>query len=149
MADYYTNFSFIIQLPNPEARKAALELADNVNNYDGEVPHTLPAPLIEVIEDWRFEVEAAGECGLWLHSGDGGLDAVCVFIQHLLQAFDPEGHLGFEWSHDCSKPRTDAYGGGAAFITATSIKTKNTHDWLMEQTARAATTQPLSPIGDT
>jgi hypothetical protein len=39
----------------------------------------------------------------------------------------------FEWSHDCSKPRADAYGGGAALITAKNIKTMNTSDWLQEQ----------------
>jgi hypothetical protein len=36
----------------------------------------------------------------------------------------------FEWSHDCSKPRVDAYGGGAAIITAKRIKTMSTCEWL-------------------
>ena len=64
---------------------------------------------------------------------NGGLDAVCEFIQHLLQKFDPRGRVTFEWSHDCSKPRVDAYGGGAACITAKEIKSMSTAAWLNEQ----------------
>jgi hypothetical protein len=65
----------------------------------------------------------------------GGVDAVCAFIQHLLQEFDQKGYVTFEWSHDCSKPRVDAYGGGAAFITAKEIKSVSTAAWLNEQIA--------------
>ena len=65
----------------------------------------------------------------------GDVDAVCVFIQHLLQQFGPKSYVAFEWSHDCSKPREDAYGGGAAFITAKEIKTMGTAAWLNVQIA--------------
>ena len=73
--------------------------------------------------------------GLWLHSMYGGVDAVCAFIQHLPQKCDQKGYVTFEWSHDCSKRRVDAYGGGAAFITAKEIKSRNTAAWLNEQIA--------------
>lgn len=46
----------------------------------------------------------------------------CTFIQHLLQRFDPASHATLESSNDCSKPRMDAFGGGAAIITAKKIK---------------------------
>ena len=36
---------------------------------------------------------------LWLHSSKGGFDAVCSFIQHLLQQFDLHGRV-----------RNDSYG---------------------------------------
>ncbi len=64
-----------------------------------------------------------------------GIDALCSLIQHLLQKCDPKSHVTFEWSHDCSKPRLDAYGGGAAFITAQEIKTVSTAAWLNVQIA--------------
>jgi len=63
-----------------------------------------------------------------------GIDAVCAFIQHLLQRFQLTYRVSFEWSHDCSKPRTDAFGGGAAVISAKEIKTLTTSGWLQEQT---------------
>jgi len=98
-----------------------------------------PADLREVIEDWRFETQASDDWSLWLHSQDGGVDAVCAFIQHLLQKFDPDGYATLEWSNDCSKPRVDAFGGGAAFITAEKIKSINTGHWLHTQVARFQT----------
>jgi hypothetical protein len=142
MADYYTRFSLILRLDHEPQRKEALELAHQaVNVRDGnEPPAGFPESLREVVEDWFFEADPGREGNeLWLHSDTGGIEAVCVFIQHLLQKFNPTGVVTFEWSHDCSKPRTDAYGGGAAIVTAQEIKTINTSDWLREQT------QPIRP----
>ena len=59
----------------------------------------------------------------------------CAFIQHLLQKFDQKSYVTFEWPHDCSKPRVDAYGGGAAFITIKEIKSMSTAAWLNQQIA--------------
>jgi hypothetical protein len=132
MADYFTYFSFAIKLKDAEGHKYGLDLADKVARYrsnDEPVPEGLPVNLVDVLEDWWFEVEAS-DGGLWLHSTNGGIDAVCAFVQHLLQKFDPEGRVEFQWSHDCSKPRFDAYGGGAAIITAQEVLTMNTSDWL-------------------
>jgi hypothetical protein len=150
VADYYTNFSFIMPLTNQAAQEYALDLyADALRVSRGDEPdEKLPASIQEAVEDWQFEATAEpgeGKMELWLHSDSGGIDAVCAFIQHLLQKFDPKGRVGFEWSHDCSKPRTDAYGGGAAFITAKKIKTMNTCDWLRRQNAAR---RPSSPTPD-
>ena len=141
MADYYTKFSLIFVLPNEAAQKYALDLsasARTAQQGDEQPSDKVPDSIKDVVEDWWFETDAEsaeGKFRLWLHSEDGGIDSVCVFIQHLLQKFDPQGRVTFEWSNDCSKPRIDAYGGGAAFITAKEIKTMNTSDWLQQQTA--------------
>ena len=130
MADYYTNFSLVLPLKK-EQQEYALGLVKQVEqhrNEDQPLPPTFPSELKEVIEDWCFEVEE--QDGIWIHSQDGGQDVACLFIQHLLQKFESTGWVAFEWSHDCSKPRTDAFGGGAAFITATEIETFTTSDWL-------------------
>ena len=143
MADYFTNFSLNVPLPDEAAQVYALKLAEQaaaVQSGD-ELPADFPASLVEVIEDWVFETDAessAGKWGLWLHSSSGGIDAVCSFIQHLLQTFDPAGCVELEWSHDCSKPRVDVYGGGAAIITARKIKTISTGQWLRQHAARRA-----------
>jgi hypothetical protein len=139
MADYFTNFSFVLDLPDEAAQRYALNLAQEAADMRFEVPPELPADfpksLVEVLELWHFETEAQGSLeqgkyGVWLHSENGGIDAVCVFIQHLLRKFKLADTVSFEWSNDCSKPRTDAYGGGAAIITARKIKTMNTGEWL-------------------
>lgn len=84
--------------------------------------------LVPVLEDWDFETERTATA-----FGSIRRTAVCAFIQHLLQRFNPQGRVSFEWSHDCSKPRTDAYGGGAAVVAAQDIKTMSTSAWLDQQ----------------
>ena len=143
MADYYTNFSLALRLPDAAAQTYALNLAEQAcqSQFENEVPEDFPAELRDHLEDWLFEVAAQTvdkQPGLWLHSQNGGVDSACAFLQHLLQKFDLPDPVTFEWSHDCSKPRTDAYGGGAAIVTAQEIKTMSTSRWLEEQTAALA-----------
>jgi len=140
MADHFTHFSLLIRLPDEAAQAYALDLHHQASRIcqGDETLDGFPADLAECTEDWHFEVEAddiESHPALWLHSENGGIDAVCAYIQHLLQKFNLKEAVTFEWSHDCSKPRTDAYGGGAAVITATEIKTMSTHQWLQKQLA--------------
>ena len=135
MADYFTNFSLQVRLPDAAAQTYALNLALEASriNQGDEAPADFPADLLSYTEDWCFDTDAdvvEKQPGLWLHSSNGGIDAVCAFLQHLLQKFDPSGRVTFQWSNDCSKPRTDAYGGGAAIITARKVKTMSTGEWL-------------------
>ena len=140
MAVYFTHFSLQVRLPHQAAQTYALNLAGDGSrlNLGDEAEGDFPAELQEHTENWCFEVEAdvvEEQPGLWLHSSDGGIDAACAFLQHLLKRFDPAGQVTFEWSHDCSKPRVDAYGGGAAIITAKKIKTMSTGQWLRKHAA--------------
>jgi hypothetical protein len=113
MADYFTNFSLMFSLPGAEAQTYALELAEKASRIreGDEQSEDFPKELADVVEDWSFDTNPDTEgnkTALWLHSSNGGIDAVCAFIQHLLGRFDPQGRVMIEWSHDCSKPRTDA-----------------------------------------
>ncbi len=152
MANYFTNFSLIVPLPTEAAQQYADDLAQQalyIRMGDEAMPDDFPASLQEIVEDWCFETVAnqpSDGPGLWLHSSNGGIDAVCAFHQHLLQKFDPAGHVALEWSNDCSKPRIDAYGGGAALITARKIKTINTGEWLHRQVARLPAQKPAPEI---
>ena len=151
MADYFTNFSLVFTLPSQEAQAYALELAAQASRIQqgDEKPEGFPEELAEHVEDWCFETSedtAEKKPALWLHSSNGGIDAACAFISHLLEKFDPTGCVTFEWSHDCSKPRTDAYGGGAAIITATEIKTMSTCEWLTQNTPREAVVKALAEL---
>jgi hypothetical protein len=135
MANYYTNFSIALRLTNETEQAYALDLAHKATlaQQGDELPADFPQSLANLIEDWQFETEvdnSDSKHGVWLHSINGGVDAVSGFIQHLLQKFNPQGRVTFEWSHDCSKPRVDAYGGGAAVITAQEIRTMTTSEWL-------------------
>ena len=144
MADYFTKFSLLVPLPTEAAEKQALEIVETARSIkqDDESCDDFPDSLRDAVDDWNFETEVSHDgqkWGLWLHSENGGIDAVCDFIQYLLQQFEPTGHVTLEWSSDCSKPRTDAFGGGAAFITATEIASINTGEWLHQQVAKLKT----------
>jgi len=135
MADYYTNFSVVLPLTK-EQQEYAMQITKQMEQHrfhDEPLPAGFPESLKDEDENWTFETEASDK-GIWLHSQYGGQDAACLFIQHLLQKFSFAGGVAFEWSHDCTKPRTDAYGGGAAFITANEIETMTTQEWLAEIT---------------
>jgi hypothetical protein len=133
MADYFTNFSLVLLLKDEAQKQYALDLhkeAIAIAQRDGEpIPKSFPESLETHLEEWCFDIEKENR-GVWLHSQYGGIDAACAFIQHLLVKFNPDGVVTFEWSHDCTKPRIDAYGGGAAIVTANKIKTMNTADWI-------------------
>jgi hypothetical protein len=136
MADYFTNFSLIVPLKDDAQKQYALNISHIASTHRFEetpLPADFPEQLKDVMEDWTFELEVCEE-GIWLHSESGGIEAVCAFIQHLLQTFDTAAFVAFEWSHDCSKPRIDAYGGGAAVITKSEIETMNTSDWIRSKT---------------
>lgn len=158
MADYFTNFSLVLDLPDQSAQQYALKVAREAADMrfgeePPELPPDFPASLVDVLEIWLFETEVQGSLeqdkyGIWLHSGDGGIDAACAFIQHLLRKFNPAGCVEFEWSNDCSKPRTDAYGGGAAIITARKIKSMTTYEWLRKQAAARGRQQQPQPKED-
>lgn len=135
MADYYTNFSLILTLPNAAARTYALALHQRLEEHrdDETRPDDVPESLWEFREDWCFDADTHGHMDFWLHSSSGGIEAACAFLQHLIQRFQLKEAVTFEWSHDCSKPRTDAYGGGAAFITADEIRMFSTAEWVRQQ----------------
>lgn len=44
-----------------------------------------------------------------------------------------DGPWGFEYSNTCSKPRSDAYGGGAVVFTRTTEKWMNTYSWMTKE----------------
>ena len=143
MADYFTNFSLILELPDEAAQAYALKIASEAAAWseDEQVPADFPASLVDVLEIWLFKTEVQGSLepgkyAVWLHSCNGGIDAVCEFIRHLLRKFKLTDVVSFEWSNDCSKPRTDAYGGGAAIITSRKIISMTTGEWLHKQITR-------------
>ena len=136
MADYFTNFSFICPLKDDAQKQYALTLSNQANTHrldETPLPNDFPESLKDVLEDWQFELEDCDD-GILLHSDSGGIDAACAFVQHLLQKFDTAPFVTFEWSHDCTKHRVDAFGGGAAVITSTEIETMNTSDWIRSKT---------------
>lgn len=147
MANYYTKFSMTFSLPSQEAEDYALSLCQRASiardNEEYEADD-IPVELREWVEGWTFDCESdhSGSPGIWCHSEEaGGQDACAFFIQHLLQKYCPQEHCGFEWAHDCSKPRLDGFGGGAVWISAVGVQFFGTSQWLQERSESKLTEQ--------
>lgn len=152
MADYYTKFSMILPAQEGEEqewlRSAAKELERVVSDdLDAdECLRTSAAPdltklLLEVLDDLGYGAPnnvlpaayAFEERGCWLHTEDvGGTDFAAALIQAFLRRFNKTDVIGFEFAHDCSKPRLDAYGGGAMVITAQVTRWMTTYEWMQD-----------------
>lgn len=136
MADYYTKSSVELKLPSLEAVNYAIELAQAMADIDteGTKAEIVPAGWEDTEdENWNFDIAKESDSSIWIHSENGCIDEIIQLIQHLMQKFELTEPVTFEWSNDCSKPRVDAYGGGAAYITATEVRTFNTSQWLRTQ----------------
>ena len=130
MADYYTQFSCIFDVGTAENVAAALairdQLADRLDEEEG-------VSLGFDVQADRDEAPGA----LWVHSdGDGDPEHVIEFVKLCAEAFDMQGFWGFVWSLSCSRPRLDAFGGGAQVIDLGKRESRDwmdCHHWLADQ----------------
>jgi hypothetical protein len=138
MADYYTQYSVSIPLKDDAQKQWA---RDVIVYLDGIVDETIDVddtehPLFHIApassDDAYGQAFDIDEDGLWVHDdgGQGNIDMLIPVIQDYLTKFDPKGALGFEWANTCSRPRLDAFGGGAVFVTADSFEAINSGGWL-------------------
>ena len=144
MADYFTKFSFVIPV-TPEQGEwlmQAHELASAIigNIEDGERGESAerPADLVSaalVLAEGRdgfpcLEVSHdAREGAVWVRSEDSGdVDYAADLTQAFLRRFELNLVVAFQWANTCSKPRLDAFGGGAAVVSRRNI------DWFSTTT---------------
>lgn len=162
MADYYIHWSVALKLSTEadqqEEETAWLEEALEVPeelfeaSVDEVTEHFANLGIdisgIDILDDWPgFEWEFCLDEGheeephLWSYCSDNGnLDVLFAIVQGFLSKFRPDDTFSVEWSYTCSKPRLDAYGGGAALVTATDIHTINTGEWLESKRKELAAT---------
>jgi hypothetical protein len=58
---------------------------------------------------------------------------VILFVQRCAQAFGLTGRWGFQWANTCSRPRVNAFGGGAHVLdlpTRETVSWTDTNGWL-------------------
>lgn len=128
MADYFTHFSCLLDLRSPEAALAAHRLFVQLRAEDADRDE----PLASGFELSVLEGEAAHL--LWIHDGGSGdVEQVISFVLRLADAFNLSGLWGFDYANTCSRPRLDAFGGGAHVIdlgARKSIGWISTQEWL-------------------
>ena len=133
MAEFYTQFSCILDVGTADNAKHSelvrAEFAAEMYRDEGGSP--------------GFAMMVQPELGpgaLWLHSDDqGDPEHVIQFVLRLAEELSLAGVWGFSWSHTCSKPRIDAFGGGAHVIdlgARRSIADIDCGNFVHEQIAR-------------
>lgn len=125
MADYFTHFSCLLDVGTPENASRAVDLYKNgAPNEDDRCPS----------DDFVLSLPKENGTQLWIHdevSGDPQL--VIEFALLCAAEFDLKGLWGFTWAVTCSRPRLEAFGGGAHVIdlgARKSIGSTSTGEWL-------------------
>ncbi len=141
MADYFLDLSFQVKWPEP-AMKFACDLADAWDKVVcGDAAEVTP-DIVEIVRRLGAEEDGStqgahfsiDEQGLWIHTDESASPEVIVpLLQETMKKFDIHEAVGFEWSNSCSKPRLDAYGGGAVVFTKDEASWTNTGRWMEEQ----------------
>ena len=123
MANYYTQFSFMLEITKEQREFLVKHFEDRME------------------EDEEDDAYAALDCltteddGLWIHNDESLPEALLEGIQALLAQFPNLKPVAFEAALTCSKPRVDAFGGLAVRITAQEIKVKSTSELVDEWAA--------------
>lgn len=107
MADFHTQFSCLLDVGTAEnvARADLIrgEFAAELDRHEGE--------------SLGFDMDVDHETGpgaLWIYSDEyGNPEHVISFVLRCAGELRLVGLWGFTWSYTCSKPRIDAFGGGA------------------------------------
>lgn len=128
MADYFTHFSCALDVRAPDKAIAALDLFLRLREAD------------EASEDPEFSgfalslQDGPGGSNLWFHDdGQGDVEGVIRFVLRLAGDIDLTGPWGFDYALTSSRPRLEAFGGGAHVIdlgARKSIGCLSTHEWL-------------------
>lgn len=128
MADYYTNFSCLLDAGPPENACKAMELFHGLRaeEADADDPEFSGFDLVQQ--------DGPGGSQLWLHDDDqGDVEGVINFVLRLAEELSLTGLWGFDFAHTCSRPRVEAFGGGAHVIDLGACKSLgwiSTHEWL-------------------
>lgn len=124
MADYFTHFSCLLDVGSPDKATRALALFQELRAAD----------QADVAGFDLVHQDAPDGCSLWIHNDDhGDVEAVIRFVMRLAEDLDLTGVWGFQYALTCSRPRLDAFGGGAHVIdlgARKSIGWTSTQEWL-------------------
>ena len=125
MADYFTNFSCVLNTGSTENSERALEIYHNLRMEYG-------AEGIDVL--FVVSAEDNEPKSLWIRdSTSGDPEHVTEFVRRCGHSLGLTGLWGFEWANTCSRPHLEAFGGGAIVIDLEDgrlVDSVATNDWL-------------------
>lgn len=126
MADPYVEFSFIVAVDQVHgwAHQFWSLFDAAIANNDIEFEH----PIFGPGEVFGLPLVEPEQDGLWFHddSGFSDIDTTIALVQWVLTQPGTPATVQFTWAESCSRPLPDAYGGGAALVSATAVATVHT-----------------------
>ena len=128
MADYFTHFSCLIDVGSADKAARALALFQSVRAADQDADD----PAFAGFEVSRQDAPEGST--LWIHDDEhGDVEPVIRFVLRLAEELDLTGLWGFQYALTCSRPRLDAFGGGAHVIdlgARKSARWTSSQEWL-------------------
>ncbi len=129
MADYFTHFSCLLDVGTPDKAARALVLFQSLREADQEDAEDPEVAGFDLVRQ-----DAPEGSTLWIHDDDhGDVEAVIRFVLRLAEEFDLTGLWSFQYALTCSRPRLDAFGGGAHVIdlgARKSVGWTSSQEWL-------------------
>jgi hypothetical protein len=127
MADYFTHFSCLLDVGTPENAVRALELLGELLKNDDE-DEPLYSGFLASIEP------VPNGTKIWIRDDDyGDVEGVIEFVKRCGAKLGLTGRWGFQYANTCTKPRLDAFGGGAHVLdlaTGEQLGWVGTDTWL-------------------
>jgi hypothetical protein len=128
MADYFTHFSCLLDVGTPSKAALAVALFDQLRVEDQEADEPQVSGFDLSIQD------GPDSSVLWIRDDEhADIEQVIGFVLRLAAEINLTGIWGFDYAHTCSRPRLEAFGGGAHVIdlgARKSIGCISTHEWL-------------------
>jgi hypothetical protein len=127
MANFFTHFSCVLDVGTPDNAARALDLYKTLMEENAQEDPPADAFLLSIQPEH-------GGAVLWIRDDvTGDPQTVITFALRCAEAFDLKGRWGFQWANTCSRPRIDAFGGGAHVLdlaTRETIAWIDTNGWL-------------------
>lgn len=129
MADYFTHFSCLLDVGTPDNAARALDLYNALSEEGASEEPPSDGFLLSI------EPEHGGT-QLWMRDDTtGDPERLIQFVKRCAAAFRLTGRWGFQYANTCSRPRVNAFGGGAHVLdlaTGATIAWTYTHGWLAD-----------------
>lgn len=121
MTSFLTHFACLLDVGTPDNAARALDIYNVLAQENaGEDP---PSDFFAL----SIQPEHGGT-HLWMHDdGNGDPEALIQFVKRCAAAFGLTGRWGFQYATTATRPRSDAFGGGAHVLDLASGKTV---DWI-------------------
>lgn len=127
MADFFTHFSCVLDVGTPDNAAHALDL---YRAFMEEAAREDVSP-----DGFLLSIQPEhGGAKLWIRDDvTGDPQQVILFVLCCAETFGLTGRWGFQWANTCSRPRVNAFGGGAHVLDLESRETIawiDTNGWL-------------------